>query len=273
MNVRALAAEAVGTFILIFFGSLGVATVFVITSGNGSPIVALLTVPFSFGLGLMAAIAIAGRTSGGHFNPAVTLAALFDGRLSATDALGYVVAQIGGGLLASLALLLTTSMDVVKMSVNQPGPTAPDVFGQELHAFTIEMLLTAVFVAVILTVTRKAPGAAVFVIPLTLTAIHFAAMHISGASVNPVRSLAPAVVSGTYASLWVYLTAPFAGAIVGWGVYRLFNSPDDEDEDAEEDGELEDDDFDDDLDDDPDDDADDVVDDVVDEAPKARQKR
>jgi aquaporin Z len=238
MNVRALVAEAVGTFVLVFFGSLGVATVFVITSGEGSPIVALLTIPFAFGLGLMAAIAIAGETSGGHFNPAVTLGALFDGRLTWVDAIGYVVAQIAGALLASLAILLTTSMDVVKMSVNQPGPTSPDVLGAELHAFTIEVLLTAVFVAVILTVTRKAPGAAIFVIPLVLAAIHFAAMHISGASVNPARSLAPAVVSGTYTSLWVYLTAPFAGAIIGWGGYRLFNPPDEVDGD-EDDDELE----------------------------------
>lgn len=247
MNVRALMAEAVGTFVLVFFGSLGVATVYVITSGQGSPIVALLTVPFAFGLGLMAAIAIGGETSGGHFNPAVTLGALFDSRLSWVDAIGYVVAQIAGALLASLALLLTTSVDVVKMSVNQPGPTAPDLLGQELHAFSIEVLTTAIFVAVILTVTRKAPSAAVFVIPLTLAVIHFASMHISGASVNPARSLAPAVVSGTYASLWVYLTAPFAGSIIGWGVYRLFNAPEDEDEEGEDEEEVED------LDDDEDD--------------------
>lgn len=239
MNVRALAAEAIGTFVLVFFGSLGVATVFVITSGQGSPIVALLTVPFAFGLGLLAALAIGGGTSGGHFNPAVTLAALFDGRLGWVAAVGYVIAQIIGALAASLAILLMTSVDVVKTSVNQPGPTAPDVFGQEIHAFAAEVILTAIFVAVILSVTRRAPESAIFVIPLTLAVIHFAAMHISGASVNPARSLAPAIVSGTYTSLWVYLTAPFAGSIVGWAVYRLFNEPD-EDFDATADDSLED---------------------------------
>ncbi len=202
MNVRAVIAEAIGTFVLVFFGSLGVATVYVITSGQGSPIVALIAVPFAFGLGLMAAIAIGGGTSGGHFNPAVTLAALFDGRLGWLDAVGYVVAQVGGALLASLAILLLESVDVVKLSVNQPGPVpgATDVLTLEIHAFVIEVILTAIFVAVILTVTRKAPNMAILVIPLTLVAIHFAAMHISGASVNPARSLAPAVVSGTYGS-------------------------------------------------------------------------
>jgi aquaporin Z len=237
--VRALVAETIGTFILVFFGSLGVATVFVITSGDGSPIVALLTVPFAFGLGLLAAIAIAGHASGGHFNPAVTLGAALDGRLPWTDALGYVVAQIVGGLAASIGILVTTSMDVVKMSVNQPGPTGPDLFAQELHAFATEAILTAVFVAVILTVTKKQPNLAIIVIPLTLAAIHFAAIHISGASVNPVRSLAPAVVSGTYASLWVYLTAPFIGSILGWGAYR-FLSPSDDDESEEDEDDLDD---------------------------------
>jgi aquaporin Z len=245
MNVRAVIAEAIGTFVLVFFGSLGVATVYVITSGQGSPIVALIADPFAFGLGLMAAIAIAGGTSGGHFNPAVTLAALFDGRLGWLDAVGYVIAQVAGALLASLALLLLESVDVVKLSVNQPGPVpgATDVLTLEIHAFAIEVILTAIFVAVILTVTRKAPNLAILVIPLTLVSIHFAAMHISGASVNPARSLAPAVVSGTYQSLWVYLTAPFAGAIIGWGVYRLFAA---DEEDAEgSDDEFEDDELDD----------------------------
>jgi aquaporin Z len=244
MNVRAVAAEAIGTFILVFFGSLGFATVFVITSGQGSPIVALIAVPFAFGLGLMAAIAVGGPTSGGHFNPAVTLAALFDGRVTWIDAIGYMIAQVGGAVIASLAIKLATASDVVTTTVSQPGPVpgATDALTLEIHAFAIEVILTAVFVAVILTVTRKAPSAAIIVIPLTLVAIHFAAMHISGASVNPARSLAPAVVSGTYTSLWVYLTAPFLGSAIGWGVYRLLLAEDD-DETADDD-EVEDEDLD-----------------------------
>jgi aquaporin Z len=246
MNVRALAAEAIGTFVLVFMGSLGVATVYVITQGQGSPLASLIVVPFAFGLGLVAAIAIAGPTSGGHFNPAVTLGALFDGRLAWLDALGYMAAQVAGALLASLAILLLDTVDVVKMSVNQPGPVpgATDAITLEVHAFVVEVLLTAIFVAVILTVTRRAPQTAIFVIPLTLVAIHFAAINISGASVNPARSLAPAVVSGTYGSLWVYLTAPFLGAIVGWGAYRLLLWGEDDDVDAAED-DFEDDEFDD----------------------------
>jgi aquaporin Z len=248
MNIRALVAEAIGTFILLFFGSLGVVTLVIVTQGQANPLVTLLIIPFSFGLGLMAAIAIAGPVSGGHFNPAVTLAALFDGRLSWQDAIGYVVAQLVGALGGSLAILLLTSSQLVAATVNTPGQTADSLFGSELHAFAVEGILTAVFVAVILTVTKRTPDQALLVIPFTLVAIHYVGIQVSGASVNPVRSLAPAVVSGTYESLWVYLTAPFLGAIVGWGAYR-FLSPtaattsaegDDEDEDDldDEDDEL-----------------------------------
>jgi aquaporin Z len=95
-------------------------------------------------------------------------------------------------------------------------------------------------VAVILTVTSRAPSRAIIVIPLTLIAIHFAGIPISGASVNPVRSLAPAVVSGDYDGLWVYVTAPFLGAIVGWGLFRLLSPSGDTDEEDEFDDELDD---------------------------------
>ncbi len=228
MNVRALAAEAIGTFILLAFGFLGVATLGIATEGGGNPLVAILVIPFSFGLGLMAAIAVGGHASGGHYNPAVTLAALFDGRVTWQSAIGYVVAQVLGGFAATLSVLLLTSASVIDGAVNGPGPTAETLFAQELHAFSTEALLTAVFVAVILTITTKQPTFAVIVIPLTLVAIHYVGMLISGASVNPVRSLAPAVVSGNYASLWVYLTGPFVGSVLGWGIFRFLTPDDDE---------------------------------------------
>lgn len=228
MNIRAIVGEAVGTFILVAFGSLGVFTLVLTTGGQGSPQFAVLLIPIAFGLGLMAAIAVAGPASGGHFNPAVTLAALLDGRIDWKHAIGYVLAQIGGALLASLGLRLISSIAVVAASVNQPGPTAESVIDMELHALAVEIVLTAVFVAVILTVTRKSPDQAILVIPLTLVAIHYVGMTISGASVNPARSIAPAMVSGTYGSLWVYLAGPMAGSVLGWAIYRFLNPPDED---------------------------------------------
>jgi aquaporin Z len=230
MNIRALVAEAVGTFILIAFGSLSVVAAASI-SGSTTDFVGYLTVvvPFAFGLGLLAAIAVGGHASGGHFNPAVTLAALFDGRVTWQSAIGYVIAQVLGGLAASLAVVVISSQQIVALTVNRAGSLGgADAFGNEVRAFGIEVVLTAVFVAVILTVTRNLARQAILIIPLTLVAIHFAAMHLSGASVNPVRSLAPAVVSGSYEGLWVYLIAPMLGSVVGWGVYAFLMSPSDE---------------------------------------------
>jgi aquaporin Z len=231
MNIRALVAEAVGTFILIAFGSLGVGAALSVSGADPTlfGLLATTVVPFAFGLGLLAALSIGGHASGGHFNPAVTLAALFDGRVTWQSAIGYVVAQVIGGLAASLAVALTMSRDVVVFTVNRPGNLGgADAFGNELRAFGLELVLTAVFVAVILTVTRNYARLAILIIPLTLVAIHFADMHLSGASVNPVRSLAPAMVTGTYAGLWVYLIAPMVGSILGWGLYALLTPPSDE---------------------------------------------
>ena len=231
MNIRALVAEAVGTFILIGFGSLGVVAAASISGGSADlfGLVASTIVPFAFGLGLMAAIGVGGHASGGHFNPAVTLAALFDGRVTGQGAVGYVIAQIVGGLAASLSIVLITSGELVELTVNRPGALGGgDAFGNEIRAFGLELVLTAVFVAVILTATRNYARQAILIIPLTLVAIHFAAMHLSGASVNPVRSLAPAVVSGSYTALWVYLIAPMVGSIAGWVLYRILMSPEDD---------------------------------------------
>ncbi len=234
MNVRALVAEAVGTFILVGMGSLGVATAVVIGQ-NVALFGVMVVVPFAFGLGLLAAIAIAGDVSGGHFNPAVTLAAVLDRRVTWMTGIAYAVAQAVGAFGASLFIQLALSSDFVKATVNEPidiGNGTPDRF---LRAFSVEIVLTAIFVAVILTVAAKRPNMAMFVIPLTLVAIHFAGIPMSGASVNPIRSIAPAVVSGNYDGLWVYVTAPFLGAIVGWALYRFFNPPDEDEADDEED--------------------------------------
>lgn len=216
MNVRALVAEAVGTFILVGVGSLTIVSALV--AGQGNSTFVLLVVPFGFGLGLLAAIGIAGHVSGGHFNPAVTLAAVLDRRIEIVTGIAYLVAQVVGAFAASLTILLLTSREFVAATRNVPGLT-------DGPTFATEVILTAIFVAVILTITRTHPSHAVFVIPLTLAVVHFAGIPLSGASVNPVRSLAPAVVAGDYTALWIYLTAPFVGAIIGWAVYWFLTPP------------------------------------------------
>jgi len=226
MNVRALTAEALGTFVLVGLGSLSI-----VGAGlQGLP--PLLIVPFGFGLALMAGVAMFGHISGAHFNPAVTLAAWIDQRVDWMSAIGYVAAQMIGALAASLMILLLVNKAAVAATLNQPAvASAQDPTGfamSDINAFILEMILTTVFVAVILTITNKEPQLAVLVIPLTLLMIHFVGIPLTGASVNPVRSLAPAIVSGNYQHLWVYLTAPFAGSILGWLIYRFVTLPEED---------------------------------------------
>jgi MIP family channel proteins len=213
VNTRKLIAEAVGTFILVGLGSMAIIS----STLTDNP--ALVVVPIGFGLALMAAIAVSGHVSGGHFNPAVTLAAVLDKRISAMDAVGYVIAQVVGAIAASGFILLIANQGVVSETRNVPGLA-------DVPAFTVEVLLTAVFVAVILTVTKKAADYAITVIPLTLLMIHAVGIPFTGASVNPARSLGPALVSANFDSLWIYLTAPFVGAVVGWLVYRVLATED-----------------------------------------------
>ncbi|MBI2763729.1 MAG: aquaporin [Chloroflexi bacterium] len=211
MDTRKLLAEVVGTFILVGMGSMAILA----TGGMpGSP--ALVVIPFGFGLGLLAAIAVGGHVSGGHFNPAVTLGALLDGRIDLMGAIGYVVAQVIGAIAASTMILALSSQAVVAGTKNMPGVSNGG-------AFLTEVVLTAIFVAVILTVTKKDAGHAIIVIPLTLLAIHVVGIPFSGASVNPARALGPAIVSLDFAAIWIYLTAPFVGAVMGWLVFRTLS--------------------------------------------------
>jgi aquaporin Z len=217
MNPRALLAELLGTFTLVALGSLS------IVSANGSSVPPLLVAPFGFGLGLLAAIVMFGHVSGGHFNPAVTLAAWIDRRIDMVGAVGYLIAQVLGALIASMTILVLFGKDLVDVTRNTPASVINDV-----QAFGVEAVLTAIFITVILTITARSASQAVFVIPLTLLMIHFAAIPISGASVNPARALGPAIVSGNYEHLWVYLTGPFLGALIAWGLYRLMATSDDD---------------------------------------------
>ncbi len=209
MDARKYLAELVGTFILVVVGSMTI----VAAKAAGAPV--LVVVPFGFGLGLLAAIQTAGYVSGGHFNPAVTLAALLDRRIDARNAAGYVVAQVIGAIAASGVVLLIAD----QVAVQGTASGFPD--GKMANALGVEILLTAIFILVILTVTKRSPNHAGFAIPLTLTVVHFAGIPFSGASVNPARSLGPALVGGTLdGNIIVWIAGPLIGAILAWAVYR-----------------------------------------------------
>lgn len=212
MDGRKAIAELVGTFLFLLIGYLSVVA-FGMADAPG-----LLVVPFSFSLGLLAAIFMVGHVSGAHFNPAVTLAMALDRRTSPGDAIGYVVAQVVGAVAAGLVVLALYSQDAVRAGITAPGAGTSDV-----AALVIETLLTAAFLLVILTVTRRSPSLAPLAIPLTLVAIHFASASLSGASVNPARSIGSALVGGDLGALWIYVVGPLAGGALGWAVFRALD--------------------------------------------------
>lgn len=212
MDARRYLAELIGTFILVVVGSMS------IVSANAMQAPVLLVAPFGFGLGLLAAIQATGHVSGGHYNPAVTLGAFLDRRIDAVNAVGYVVAQVVGAIAASAVVLLFADQRAVQSTASGFAD------GKAGVAIATEILLTAIFLLVILTVTRRAPGQAAFAIPLTLVMIHFAGIPFSGASVNPARSFAPALVGGPFdASILVWIVGPLIGAAIGWAVYRALD--------------------------------------------------
>ncbi len=203
-------AEMFGTFILVFGGT----TAIIATLNLGAGGLQFL-VPFAFGLSLMAALYAFAEVSGGHFNPAVSLGLFLDRRLSFEDLLGYWIFQFAGGILASLLMLIPFDHDKVKATATVPSSNGTAVF--------IEIVFTAIFVLVILQSTKseRYRGTALVSIPLTLLMIHLAAIPFSGSSVNPARSLGPALVGPKWDAFWIYVVGPAAGAIIGWIVYAV----------------------------------------------------
>jgi len=202
-------AEFMGTFILVFVGSMGILSV-----GGANGAAEIIAIALAFGLGLLAAIWVVAHVSGAHFNPAVTLAMLLEGRTSFSDAIGYWIGQFAGATVASLVVLAASSQDAVA--------TTMTTFTDRNTAILVEIALTAIFVWTILAVTKTGGHNAPAAIALTLVVIHIAGIPFSGASVNPARSFGPAAVANTFGNLWVYLLAPLVGAVIAFGLYRLF---------------------------------------------------
>jgi aquaporin Z len=211
--LRNYVAEVLGTFTLVFIGSLSILA----AVATDAPLI--IAVAFGFGLALLAGLYAFGEISGGHFNPAVSLAMFLNGRLELPAMFGYWISQLVGAILASLAILAAFSQDDVAGTVT--GASA------SWDAFWLELLLTTLFVSVILQSSRsqRVFGTALIAIPLTLVAVHLAAIPTSGSSVNPVRSLGPALVGNEWGDIWIYLTAPLIGGAIAAGVHLWLYGP------------------------------------------------
>jgi aquaporin NIP len=210
---RMLAAECVGTFALVFAGC-GAVMVDAKTEALGHVGVAL-----TFGLVIVAMIYAVGHISGAHFNPAVTFAFAFSRHFPWPGAIGYWTAQLLGAL-AAAALLRGSLGDIADV-----GATLPS--GSQGQSFLWELVLSLFLMFVIMAVatdTRAVGEAAAIAIGATVGLDAMFGGPVSGASMNPARSLAPALVSGNLHALWLYILAPILGASLGALVYQLIRA-------------------------------------------------
>ena len=214
-------AEVLGTFILVFFGC-GAAVLMGAQIG-------LMGIALAFGLTIVAAAYGLGAISGAHLNPAVSLGALVAGRIDATTFAVYALAQVAGAILAAAVLLLIASggqgYDIAVNGLGQNGYGAGYQGGYSLtSALVFEVVATFIFVTVILGATQSGAPAAMagLAIGLTLTMIHLVGIAVTGTSVNPARSIGPALlVGGTALSqLWVFIVAPLVGGALAGIVHK-----------------------------------------------------
>lgn len=228
MKVRPLVAEAMGTAFLVFF-AVGVATLsFGFRVAGTSMSAGVVATALAFGLVLLVLVYAVGPISGCHVNPAVTIGFLVARRISVQDAIGYWVAQVTGAIVGAGALygvFHLSSAYSSKVGLGTDGWGKASVIGvNATGAFITEVVLTFLFVFVILAVTRRAGNALVagLVIGLALTLVHLVGIPIDGTSVNPARSIGPALLVGGQAlkQLWLFIVAPLLGGALSAVVYQ-----------------------------------------------------
>jgi aquaporin Z len=221
-------AELVGTFVLVF-GGVGSA----VLAGKH---IGFVGVAFAFGLSLLAMVYTIGPISGCHINPAVTFGVLLSRKIGGKDAAMYVIAQILGAIVAAwLVLSIARGVpggyvaSVSGLGANGFGMHSPDLYSRHA-AFHTEIVLTAFLVLTVLGATDiKAPvGFAGLAIGLVLTLIHLVGIPIDNTSVNPARSIGPALFVGGWAvqQLWLFIVAPLIGAAIAAGIYAVIRTPD-----------------------------------------------
>ncbi|QGL60453.1 MIP family channel protein [Latilactobacillus sakei] len=214
--MRRYAAEFIGTFMLVFLGTGAV----VIAKAD------TLTIGLAFGLTVTVMAYAFGGVSGGHFNPAVSIAMMINKRLEAKDGVFYIVAQFLGAIVASG--LLSVLINALDLSRTGFGQTDFPKIGAGV-AFLVEVIVTFSFILVILMTTSDRFGnsqMAPLAIGITLSLLIIVALNLTGGSLNPARSFGPAIFAGgsALAHYWVYLAAPIVGAVLAAFTGRLLGS-------------------------------------------------
>ena len=213
---KKLLVEAIGTMVLVLMGC-GSAVI----NGGATSVSAVLTIAFAFGLSVVAMAYAIGHISGCHINPAVTLGVLIAGRMSTIEAVAYMAAQVIGALAGSAILyLITSDMGLSGTGANMYAD------GQLYAALVAEVVFTFIFVFTVLGATSKENKTSNFAgmaIGLCLVLVHIVCIPVTGTSVNPARSIAPALFAGglPLQQLWVFVLAPCVGASLSAWVWRI----------------------------------------------------
>ena len=218
-------AEAVGTMVLVLMGC-GVAVSLNCSSDCTGTMVtnaaSVVGTAMAFGLAVVAMAYTIGGISGCHINPAITLGCLLIGRMNAKDACGYICGQVVGAFIGSALLALLTS----NTGLTGTGANTLQQGVLPMGGLLAEIIFTCVFVLVVLGATSKTNGAtnnfAGLAIGLSLVLVHLVCIRYTGTSVNPARSLAPAVFAGgdALSQLWIFIVGPFVGAACAAGIWK-----------------------------------------------------
>lgn len=212
-------AEGIGTMVLVLMGC-GAA----VFNGGATSVAAVLTIAFAFGLSVVAMAYTVGQISGCHINPAITLGVWLSGGMSGKMAAGYMISQVIGAFVGSAILYSISS------ATGDAGYGANSYKeGMMLPALIAEFVFTFIFVLVVLGSTaasNPAPKFAGLAIGLTLVLVHIVCIPITGTSVNPARSIAPAIFDGgdALSQLWLFVVAPLAGAALSAGVWKCLSA-------------------------------------------------
>jgi aquaporin Z len=229
MRLKKYIAESLGTAILVLFGCGTAVFCGGLSGGTGNGTLGVIAIALAFGLSIVAGAYSIGHISGCHVNPAVSLAMFINGNLDIIDLIGYIVSQVAGAFAGSgLLMLITKETAADGLGSNGYGELS-SVGISMTGAIIVEIVLTFVFVLTVLGVTssEKYSSVAGIVIGLALTFVHIIGIPLTGTSVNPARSLAPAVLDGGIAlnQVWVFLVAPLAGAALAGIIFKFLFKP------------------------------------------------
>lgn len=223
--IRKFISELVGTMLLVILGcGTMVAANNYVTQITGAALpFTMLLIAVAFGLALMAITYAVGKVSGAHVNPAVSVASLIDGRISIIECVYYIGAQVIGGIFGALALTWIFGEFTSLGANGYDTLSALSKVTTMQVAIGIEVLLTFVFVLVVLVATKKENPVAGIVVGLTYTMVHLMGIPFTGASVNPARSIGPALLTKGVAleQLWVFIVAPLAGGVLAALFYKF----------------------------------------------------